>query len=429
MNKKRNIRLEEVRLNAEKYILYLKQLDDKKLSRRIDLYREQIDLACKQKNWMAYELLVEYEWQTIVARVAKNNPLPLPEIMKNQELSDNKYPIPELQSPDDLYFSEDTDDYINDENQQFLNHFGAIPDKNGLKRRMRIHQGWWRMNVLQEEAGKHPLNKDKNVCNTINSGIENKKNFLTKNIIKTVDQTITNRNKSDAGMIEPDRLYNNLLSSQPLCFNFFGELLADREFGLRVLQNWWPELTELKKVKFEYAPEETYTHDNSAFDIAFEVAKGKQTGLIGLECKYTDTFSSTVYDKPVYNAIYIRSDSFSAGYNDLKAGKYNQLFRNQLLAEAIIQHDKYDFVKTGLFCYQLDKNAIRTAQEFQEMLTSPDSFKIITYSNFIENIQRLDLSWEQREWTMLLWARYCATILSEPTNEQIELIQKNQQRY
>jgi hypothetical protein len=96
--------------------------------------------------------------------------------------------------------------------------------------------------------------------------------------------------------------------------------LADKGFGLKVLQNWWPEVTELKRVIFEYAPEERYTTDNSAFDVAFEVSAGGQSGLIGLEWK----------------------------------------------------------------------------------------------------VQRLDLKWEQREWTMLLWARYCGTILSDAVNSQIE---------
>lgn len=146
------------------------------------------------------------------------------------------------------------DEMEKDERHQLLDRFGTIPDEKGLKRRTRIHQGWWRMCVLIEKAGEHPKDRDKNVCNTICYGIRNKKNFLTKNAIKAVEQTIADRQETDAGLIEQDRLYNNLLSSQPLCFNFFGELFVDNDFGLRILQTWWPDLTELKKVIFEYAP-------------------------------------------------------------------------------------------------------------------------------------------------------------------------------
>jgi hypothetical protein len=312
-----------------------------------------------------------------------------------------------------------------DEILQLLDRFGTIPDETGIKKRTRIHQGWWRMNVLNEKAGEHPKDKYKNVCNTINKGIINKKNFLTENAIKTVDQTMTERKKTGAGLMEPNRLYNNLLSSQPLCFNFFGELMVDTDFGLRVLQSWWTDLTELKKVFFKYAPKKRFTNNNSAFDIAFEVAVGDRTGLIGLECKYTDTFSSTEYDKPTYREIFNKSHSFVANYNDLKSSKFNQLFRNQLIAEALIQNNKYDFVRTGLFCYQQDKSAIATARKLQKMLTHPDSFTIITYNNFIETVQQIDLDWSLREWTMLLWARYCATVLSDPLNKQIDKAYKD----
>jgi hypothetical protein len=172
--------------------------------------------------------------------------------------------------------------------------------------------------------------------------------------------------------------------------------MSDIDFGLRVLQTWWPEPTELMEVMFEYPPKERYTDDNSAFDIAFEVKIGDQLGLIGLECKYTDSFSITEYDKDAYKEIYNKSISFAASYNDLKASKYNQLFRNQLIAESLIQNKKYDFVHTGLFCYHEDESAIITAQELQKMLKDPKSFTIITYKDFIESVQKLDLDWRQR---------------------------------
>jgi len=303
---------------------------------------------------------------------------------------------------------------------KLLDRFGTIPNETGQKKRVRIHQGWWRMNILNEPPGKHPKNDNDNVCNTIRNGEQTKKNFLTENSSKAVYQTLQERQEEGAGLMEQDRLFNNLLSSQPLCFNFYGELMADTNFGLRVLQTWWPDLTELKRVIFEFAPKERYTNDNSAFDIAFEVAIGDKSGLIGLECKYTDTFSTTEYDKPAYKEIFEKSHSFVSNYDRFKASRYNQLFRNQLIAEGLIQNKNYDFVRTGLFCYEQDNSAIETGHELQQMLSKPESFKIITYQNFIENVQQLDLDWQKREWTMLLWARYCGTVLSEPIYQELQ---------
>jgi hypothetical protein len=49
----------------------MKTMDDKTLSRNIDLFREQIELAYRQGNKEAYELLYEYEQQIIIARLSK----------------------------------------------------------------------------------------------------------------------------------------------------------------------------------------------------------------------------------------------------------------------------------------------------------------------------------------------------------------------
>jgi hypothetical protein len=296
------------------------------------------------------------------------------------------------------------------------NLMGNLPLESGFKKRMRFHQAWWRTFVLVEEAGNHPVRKNETIGNTILSGRTSRKNFLSQNIINAVEETIHDRKVAKSGIIEEDRLFNNLLSSQPLCFNFFGELKNDPVLALRVLQRFYPELTEVVSVKFEFAAEEKYTNDNSAFDVAFEVMTGRKKGLLGIECKYTDSFSPKEYDKEEYLHIYneSRDATFIAPYKSFIASKFNQLFRNQLIGEALVQNKKYDFVLTGLFCHQDDVEAQNTAAEFQSMLKDGKSkFKVITYQNYLENLQQLDIGWEQRELSMLLWARYCGTKLSE----------------
>lgn len=293
---------------------------------------------------------------------------------------------------------------------------GNRPSESKFKSRMRFHQGWWRAFVLAEEPGLYPVRKDQTICNTLNNGRKNRKNFLTHTISEIVDETIVNRKVDSSGIVEEGRLFDNLLSSQPLAFNFFGELKRNTTLALQVIKQFYPEITAVKGIIFEFAPAENYTQDNSAFDVAFEVMAGNRTGLIGLECKFTDTFSQKVYDKAAYREIYqaCLGEVFGSLYEELIAGRFNQLFRNQLIAEAIIQNGKCDFVSTGLFCHPDDIEAQETALEFQNMLVDGKSrFKIITYRDFIEAMQRLSLSWEERELSMLLWARYCGIQLSQ----------------
>jgi hypothetical protein len=292
---------------------------------------------------------------------------------------------------------------------------GEMPNEHESKRRIRFHQGWWRAFVLNEPAGRNPADKDKSVCNTILSGDVTNKNFLSEAACKSVEATQIARKEFGAGLFNEDRLFNNLLSSQPLAFNFFGELKQDLELAKRIFAHYVPGLDEVSNVIFEYAPQERYTEDNSAFDVALEIKVNGQSGLLGLECKYTDTFSPTEYEKPAYRRVFSQDSGYLAPFEAYKASRFNQLFRNQLIASALIQHKKYAFVLTGLFCFEGDREAIQIGDEFQRMIRGgSEAFKVISYRDFISTAQRLELTWEQREWTMLLWARYCGLRLSAP---------------
>ncbi len=298
----------------------------------------------------------------------------------------------------------------------WLEVIGPIPaDADEFKHRMRLHQGWWRAFVLGEKPGRHPVDREKQVCSTIENGGITKKNFLTENACRAFDQTLLERNEYAAGLVNEDRVVNNLLSSQPLAFNFFGELKQDTEMATLILRQWVPEVERVTEVRFEYAPAFQADVDNSAFDVAFffDTVGGKR-GLLGLECKYTDDFSKKEYCKPEYRKIFEqREGTFARSYEQYIDSRFNQLFRNQSIAEQLLGKDEFTTVVTGLFCHQDDERALRTGAEFREMMTQGDSrFKIITYRDFVTVAERLELPWEKREWVMMLWARYLALELS-----------------
>jgi len=71
MKKTTQLKLDDALQNAESYIEQMKTMDDKKLSKHLDMFHEQMELAYKQGNKEAYELLYEYEQQTIIARLSK----------------------------------------------------------------------------------------------------------------------------------------------------------------------------------------------------------------------------------------------------------------------------------------------------------------------------------------------------------------------
>jgi hypothetical protein len=311
--------------------------------------------------------------------------------------------------------------------EQLLSLIGTRPKENGFIKRMRFHQGWWRAFVLAQKEGEY-LDIKKNVrvvCNRINGGDKSHLNFLNQAIIDSVAYELTTRSNTSKGMIAEDRLYDNLLSSQPLAFNFFSMLAIDENKNLAnsFIRTILPNVVNITDVVFEFAPE--WSEDGSAFDLGFFVETNNgETGFIGFECKYTDPFSFKNKDTGV---IYGDTGSNRIGYyqrifdlnrdhviNDyfsyIRNPSFNQLFRNEIIGCTLkkgVNNGIVDFVYTGLFCHENDVKTIEAGQEFQKTLQDGDKkYIILTQFDFIERIQKLKLTKVQREWTMLLWARY-----------------------
>jgi len=307
--------------------------------------------------------------------------------------------------------------------ENFERLFGVIPrrDTEFLKRH-RIHQGWWRMAVLAEPEGPHPTRTAETVCNTFNIDKEdpsNKhKNYLdesTPAIVQDAIDRLKNREEK-AGLIGEPRIWNNLLSSQPLAFNFWAPLIKKPYLANQFLPNLIPGFGSLLAIDFEWAPEQKYTGDRSAYDVLIKYKDTKNEVVwLGLEVKYTDTFSDKKYDRKEYRDLYERyHDSvLKADYEEFIKSEYNQLFRNQLIACALDQQEGQQ-VKCGLFITQADEPAMETAKAYQGLLAGgKNQFIILTYEAFIAALQQAPLSWEDRQWSMMLWARYLGWPLSQ----------------
>ena len=133
------------------------------------------------------------------------------------------------------------------------------------------------------------------------------KNFLTEDAFKHAEDRVNNRKKYET--IEKDRLFNNLLSSQPMAFNLFCPLRQilekSPETATRVIKAALPgyPIHEVTGVELEFIPEkhEELTGDKSAMDaiIRFVDINGK-SGFIAVETKYSENLGS--------NAAYKKGD-------------------------------------------------------------------------------------------------------------------------
>lgn len=185
-------------------------------------------------------------------------------------------------------------------------------------------------------------------------------NFLTKKTRKVVEETLATKEKG--AQIFEDRLFANLLSSQPLAFNLFGELSLDLKMATKLFTKLLPDrkIEKVNKIIFEHSDGRgdcEYTCDSSAFDVFVEYQQvNSKLGFIGIEVKYAESLT----DKPSshkkrYEELFDESGIFRPdSLVTLKQKPLQQIWRDHLLSIAH-QHHKNKKYNTGLFVYLFPK--------------------------------------------------------------------------
>jgi len=205
---------------------------------------------------------------------------------------------------------------------------------------------------------------------------------------------------------EPNRLWLNMLSSQPLCFSLFGHLAHHREAGARVLDAVLPWTVDaIDDVLVEHAPPTAALSlggdrpDNTAFDTMLIVRSGGEQRVLGVETKYTEPFTQKRYDKPSYRTITDRKGSwFKPGAAELaKDAKTNQLWRNVMLAQETATALKCAASVVVLTAAH-DHHAEEAVQGIEQLLVDPDSS--VTHALLEDVIAAAD-----HEPTLAVWAR------------------------
>ena len=126
-------------------------------------------------------------------------------------------------------------------------------------------------------------------------------NFLTRDIAKLVRQEAAYREYG--AMFDEERVWGNLLSSQPLVFNLFGPAKLDPAFGTRLFRALLPDfVAELQTIHFETSPgrgDERFTGDRTAFDLVAVITTPRGTpGVIGIEVKFVDRSTTARGQRP-----------------------------------------------------------------------------------------------------------------------------------
>ena len=181
-------------------------------------------------------------------------------------------------------------------------------------------------------------------------------NYLTDSIFKIVKNEVENA-KTQGKVISEPRIWNNLLSSQPLAFNLFGELKLNGLLATKVFKELYPDLgiDKITNIKFEHSPgrkDLKYTGDSSAFDVFVEyLTISGQLSFLGIEVKYAEHLK----DNPSSHKARYEEISKESGFFDLsqlenlKERPIQQIWRDHLLTLSLFISNK-DYFR-GDFIY------------------------------------------------------------------------------
>lgn len=194
--------------------------------------------------------------------------------------------------------------------RELLQYYGVhepTTDKMCFQWRSRLLQSLWREQRSLRKGtlyGK-PHGKLRGACLAMPEAQETLSNFLTPNIRKVVRRELQHNSKRKGNakkLYGIPRIYNHLLSSQPLCFNLFGELTLDLDLATRVLAKMTEgRIAQVCSICFEFSPgrgDKSYTGDHSAFDVyaTYKTGSGGK-GFVGIEVKYHESVESVSAEK------------------------------------------------------------------------------------------------------------------------------------
>ncbi|TLX70287.1 hypothetical protein E9993_22435 [Labilibacter sediminis] len=186
--------------------------------------------------------------------------------------------------------------------------------------------------------------------NMIHNGESNGFNFLLPETFAYAKSRIKNKTKVET--IDEYRLFCNMLSSMPMCFNLFHPLMLLKDKNPTAINSIFRELFPLLKIayidhiKLEFIPEPitNYTNDKSAFDAFVQYTDTSDSkGIIAIETKYVEPLGQNIgSNNTLKETVAIKSGLFTNDGIKYIAGDCNQAYRNLLLTEAYRMVNLYD---------------------------------------------------------------------------------------
>ena len=272
-------------------------------------------------------------------------------------------------------------------------------DKSNFQRRARLLQSLWR-----QDRGL-PIGSFRGKLRGARLAMpyaqEPLSNFLTPTIRNAVSRELFDPGRDKSKVIFKPRIFDNMLSSQPLCFNFFGELAANVDLATAVFSDLTGgRVGAVEAVEFEHSPgrsDPRYTGDRSAFDVYVRFKPpGGGRGFIGIEVKYHEGLGDPEAElRPRYDEIAVQMGCFlPEKLEAVRRRPLEQIWRDHLLAGALRLVDRYD---DGFFVFLHPEGNPACAEAvaaYQDCLADTGTFAAWTLEQVVAGLRRhTDAPW------------------------------------
>lgn len=256
-----------------------------------------------------------------------------------------------------------------------------VPGEPAFRRRCRLLQSWHRVNVLHESRCGPYCPNGRVVGSSLANGEASGANFLTPTAFAYAQEKVAQKLANPDLTIDEYRLWNNMLSSMPMCFNLFSDLRSAAQgdaHALTVLAAMFTDaqIAKVSAVEVEMLPTpiSRYTADKTALDAAilFE-DRAEASGLVAIETKYTDPLGTNrAADEQLKLNVAKRLGLFTpAGLEHYASRGFDQLARNVLLAHAYAAQHSVARVLNYVLSPKEDREAPAKVAEIRARLAEP----------------------------------------------------------
>ena len=210
------------------------------------------------------------------------------------------------------------------------------------------------------------------------------------------------KDKEPGAVLQKKRLWCNLLSSQPLCFNLFGALSehVDDPRTTQALKAVWPDIGQVTRIRYEHSPGRgpgQYLGNRTAFDVCVDyVDDAGSARFLGIEVKYHEDLSGKAPKVRAEALDVLRTSQVFAPTAEkaLTTGRKAQLLLDHLLALSINVHVE----RHGRFIilFPESNSSVRKhgTQYLEHLATDDDSFQPLTIEEFVSTLRTvLDDPW------------------------------------